>query len=295
MPLNRRFPAWPLGPLVALLVLIALIPALSWQHPTVPEDGYLILQGGGPAVPPILKDYLSYAGGSATNAVLIPTASEEAAELAPDRREHLQDRFRSFLGTANVTVLHTLDPKRADSEEFTAPIRRATLVWLMGGDDQLLANTYHGTSTEREIRAVLSRGGIVGGSSAGANVCGAFVFTHPAGQEATPLNDLAHYLLPLGFDFINRSAMMSHFSQRHLEKAIPKIREVHPELLVIGLDEATSIVVHNGIFAVAGPGTVSIYVPMQAGGNHNPFVLKDGQRFDLAKQSVVSLGTDRSK
>lgn len=134
----------------------------------------------------------------------------------------------------------------------------------------------------------------MGGSSAGANIFGAFVFTHPAGQEATPLNDLTHYLLPLGFDFIHQSALMSHFSQRHLETAIPKIREVHPELLVIGMDEATSIVVHNGIFTVAGPGTVSVYEPPRSGDTLKPLVLKDGQRFDLSKHSAFSLDPGRS-
>lgn len=70
----------------------------------------------------------------------------------------------------HVTVLHTRDRVKANSEGFVEPLRHASGVWIDGGRQWRLADTYLGTAVEREIKALLMRGGVVGGSSAGANI-----------------------------------------------------------------------------------------------------------------------------
>ena len=45
-------------------------------------------------------------------------------------------------------------------------------MWLSGGDQANLEAAYHGTAVERELRKVLARGGVIGGTSAGAAVMG---------------------------------------------------------------------------------------------------------------------------
>src|SRR5690606_9814305 len=73
-------------------------------------------------------------------------------------------------GIGAVEILHTRDRAVADTPEFTEPLRRATAVWLSGGAQSRLAEAYGGTAVEREILAVLARGGAVGGTSAGAAI-----------------------------------------------------------------------------------------------------------------------------
>ena len=74
------------------------------------------------------------------------------------------------LGATHLTVLHTNDRKEADSEAFVEPLKRATAVWFVGGRQWHLVDSYAGTRTEAEIKAVLARGGVVGGTSAGASI-----------------------------------------------------------------------------------------------------------------------------
>jgi cyanophycinase-like exopeptidase len=75
-----------------------------------------------------------------------------------------------MLGFPHITVLHTRDRSVADSNVFVAPLRTATGVWMMGGRITLLSDAYVGTRTQREIAAVLDRGGVVGGTSAGVEI-----------------------------------------------------------------------------------------------------------------------------
>lgn len=64
--------------------------------------------------------------------------------------------------------MHTRDRRVANSKEFGAPLQTASGVWLGAGNAGRLAQAYLGTLTERELRGLLARGGVIGGSSAGA-------------------------------------------------------------------------------------------------------------------------------
>src|SRR5260370_24087831 len=70
----------------------------------------------------------------------------------------------------NVTVLHTRDPVRANSEGFVEPLRHASGVWIGGGRQYRLADAYLGTAGEREVKDLLARGGVVGSGSAGGTI-----------------------------------------------------------------------------------------------------------------------------
>ena len=76
---------------------------------------------------------------------------------------------------SNVTVLHTRDRAVADTEAFVAPLKTARGVWFGGGRQWRLVDAYMGTRTQREIEGVLARGGVVGGSSAGATIQGSYL------------------------------------------------------------------------------------------------------------------------
>src|SRR5262249_17407778 len=76
-------------------------------------------------------------------------------------------------------MLHTHDPKIADTEEFVKNLREANAVWFDGGRQWNIVDSYMNTLTYREFHKVLDRGGVIGGRSAGAAplrgyfVCGA--------------------------------------------------------------------------------------------------------------------------
>ena len=74
-----------------------------------------------------------------------------------------------------VRVLHTRDRVVANSPDFTRVIDSARGVWISGGRQGRLLDAYKGTTTEQSLHAVLARGGVIAGTSAGASVIGSLV------------------------------------------------------------------------------------------------------------------------
>src|SRR5205823_5049712 len=75
-------------------------------------------------------------------------------------------------GAERVIVLHTRDREVANSEEFAKVLRTASGVWIPGGGARILENTYRGTRVAQELKALLARGGVIAGDSAGAIALG---------------------------------------------------------------------------------------------------------------------------
>lgn len=136
-----------------------------------PERGSLVVVGGGAMPPSIVNRFLELGGGKNAQFVFIPTAAE--GENYDD--EWLKRQFLAKAGVPHVTVLHTRDRNVADSEAFTAPIRKAGGVWFGGGRQWRLVDSYLNTRTHKELWRLLDRGGVIGGSSAGATIQGSYL------------------------------------------------------------------------------------------------------------------------
>jgi cyanophycinase len=238
-----------------------------------PRDGWLIIIGGGQVGPEIWDRFFALAGGKDQPIVFIPTAGDGDAfrdsVLAPLRKA----------GATNLTLLHTRDPKVADSAEFVAPLLKARGVFFGGGRQWRLADSYLDTRTERELKALLGRGGVIAGSSAGATILGSFMVRGAvSGNEIMVSPDHLR-----GMGFLTDSAIDQHLLTRHREKDLVPVINDRPNLLGIGLDERTAIVVHADEFEVMGPSKVAIYT---AGA---PFYfLQSGAHFNLTKRAATS-------
>ena len=176
-----------------------------------------------------------------------------------------------------MTLLHTRDRKRADSEEFVRPLREAQAVWFGGGRQWRLVDAYLDTRTQREIEAVLSRGGVIGGSSAGATIQGSYLVRGaPEGNHIMMAE--GH---EVGFGYLKNVAVDQHLITRHREKDLVPVVEAHPGLLGIGLDEPSAIVVKGDTIEVIGQSKVAIYDGQDHGGTVVFFFLYVGDRYDL--------------
>ena len=131
-----------------------------------------MIDGGGQN-PAAIRAFVALAGGPDAEIVLIPTANEEEPDA--DALEREREAFAEAFGVSHVTVLHTRDRAEADTEAFVAPLKTARGVWFGGGRQWRLVDAYMGTRTQREIEAVLARGGVVGGWSAGATIQGSYL------------------------------------------------------------------------------------------------------------------------
>jgi cyanophycinase len=244
----------------------------SGQAPAIgPEKGWLILQGGGKLTgdTEAMQRFRDLAGGAQGRLVLIPTAW--MGDFSADRMVQWRTQASDISGMTNVAVLHTLDRRVADTEAFVAPLRSATAAWVMGGDEVHLAKAYSGTKTQRELEALLDRGGVIIGNSAGADIL--------SKESTEPTNRWD------GFDMLRDTLIVPHFSARHLEGVLTPLIAAHPDLLGLGIDEGTAIVVHGNEFKVIGDGRVAIYDGKDHAGR-SYYYLSWGQKFDLKKRSI---------
>lgn len=254
-----------------------------------PEKGYLVLQGGGASIPEIFERFVALAGGKNARLVLIPTATAFSFPdrvIPEERLKQMKTSMEQRMGVPQITLLHTMDRQVADSEKFVEPLADATGVWVLGGDEGILASVYKGTRTERELDAVVARGGVVGGTSAGADIWAPYIFDLPPDMEKVPLNNMGPYLKPEGFGLLREVVILPHFTERHLEVATPKILDLHPDVQVIGIDEGTAIFVHGDSFEVVGREGVSVSGGKAYAGKGN-LLLKNGDRFDLTRRAVI--------
>jgi len=238
-----------------------------------PTNGSLVVAGGGVKDPAIYERFVSLAGGPEAPIVVIPTAG--SGETYGNFWPGLQ-RLRDA-GAVNLKVLHTRDPREADREAFVAPLLEARGVWFSGGRQWRLVDAYLGTRTLAEIRGVLERGGVVGGSSAGATIQGSYLVRGDSSTNTIMMGDHTE-----GFGFLANVGIDQHLLQRNRHFDLVEVIQAHPELLGIGLDEDTAIVVRGDTFQVIGSGYVAIYDSTNVVGDGWKFYfLAPGDRFDL--------------
>lgn len=253
------------------------IAASDYDHsPTVgPAKGHLVIVGGGQIVPAIRDRFVKLAGGPDANFVMIPTAAPDAMVNDDAARKY----FSSTFNVTHVTVLHTRDRKLADSPAFVKPLQQASGVWIEGGRQWRLADAYLGTAVEREIKALLARGGVVGGSSAGATIQGSYLVRGAPAGPGNPDGDNTIMMVPgheTGFALLPDSAIDQHVIARHRESDLAPVIASHPKLLGIGIDQETAIVVHGDEFEIIGDSKVIIH-----DGKKPFYFLSPGQKFNL--------------
>jgi cyanophycinase len=248
--------------------------------------GTLLLVGGGPAQGDLNTEFVRLAGGAKAHVVVIPTAGVNPGEDVGKLES--ADRWASTLGVAHVTVLHTTDRNEADGEAFVRPLRDATGVWLSGGEAGRILVSYLGTRTERELLAVLARGGVIGGTSAGALVWGSACQTFRAPANGSPfmMGDVAGLRLDdphsVCFGALRQVVVAPHFAEFHMQPSLEKTITSRPKLLGIGIDEATALEVHGSVGTVLGLGHVTI-----VSGGDKPYVLGAGTRYDIVKRAAL--------
>ncbi|MFQ5679002.1 MAG: cyanophycinase [Gemmatimonadota bacterium] len=276
---RRLRPSAVSGLLLAALVTFGWPAVGRAQSRVGPAAGSLIAAGGAAEDPAIFQRFLELAGGPDVPIVVIPTAGE---------RQEYDGSFRGLeplreAGAGHLTLLHTRDRAQADSEEFVRPIREARGVWFSGGRQWRLVDAYMGTRTLEELRELLARGGVIGGSSAGATILGSLLVRGDTRTNTIMMGDHQD-----GFAFLRGVAIDQHLLRRNRQFDLVEVIEAHPELLGIGLDENTAIVVQGDAFEVIGQSYVAIYDPSRIAAGQDPFYfLAPGDRFDLAERRRI--------
>ncbi len=250
--------------------------ALVTAQDVGPARGSLVIVGGAMKDAAIMARFIELAGGPGAPIVIIPTAGA-ADDYDGDYPGTL--RWRA-LGIESITVVHTRDRVEADSEAFVEPIRKARGVWFPGGRQWRLADTYLDTRTERELHKVLERGGVIGGSSAGASIQGSYLVRGDTKTNSIVMGDHEE-----GFSFLENVAIDQHLLARNRQFDLIALIEKYPHLLGIGIAEDTAIVVHGNEFEVIGQSVVAIYdYNKTVAGEGRFYFLRAGDSFDLVER-----------
>ncbi len=259
-----------------------------------PSKGALVIVGGAMRDSTITLKFIELAGGMDAPIVVVPTAS---GQQDPER----VTRFLTRLGATNVRMVHTTEPAIANTEEFVKPIREARGVWFGGGRQWRIVDAYGETLAETEFRKVLERGGVIGGSSAGATIQGSYLARGDTKANTIMMGDHER-----GFNYLKKSAIDQHLLKRNRQFDLIEIIKAHPDLLGIGLDENTAIVVQGNTMEVIGQSYVAIFDSNlweeNRTDNDEPllendgkfFLLAPGDTFDLYHRKAIHLvGSDR--
>lgn len=232
------------------------------------KAGTLILIGGavdpaGPALDVFLR--LSGARDGA-KIVGFTTASTDPVGSAIEWKNAF-----ATVGATNVEFPIIDRRQRAQDPELARMVLDASGIFLGGGDQVHLVATLSGSRVGRAIKEAFTAGAVVCGTSAGA---AALSDTMLAGGEMDEEGQEVPLYLGPGFGLLGFSALIdTHFSKRgRLQRLFRRVAE-NPELMGLGIDEDTALVVRGHLGEVVGRG--SVY-----------FVDGRGVRFDNAEEAA---------
>lgn len=233
-----------------LLALLITQPSIAQQE-VFPFKGKLIIIGGGDILDTMYNLFAKEIGGKSQPIVYIPTATDDEPWIQAG--EHLV-KFTSR-GFTNLTTVHTRDKQKANDPVFIERIRKAKGVFIGGGDQANIANAFLGTAVHQELIALLNRGGIIMGTSAGATIMGESMIT---GWEQRKAPNVQHQY-PAGLAFMKNTSIDQHVLVRNRQFDLIPMMESNTNLLGMAIDEATAAYVNRDSIQVIGRSYMMIY------------------------------------
>lgn len=253
---------------VAILFLAAACQpraAVTSAAPREARHGALVIVGGGPRPPEIRDRFVQLAGGAGkANVIVFAMASEECKEGGDDEVTTL----RAMGVDAESRCLTRAE---ADADSNVARVSKATGIWFGGGDQARLTGILEGTRVEQAMHDRYAAGAVVGGTSAGAAVMSAVMLTgdeRHRGGDRLPSDSSDAYLTIArdnvitvqGFGFITDAVVDQHFFRRKRHNRLISVVLEHPELIGIGIDESTALVVDSiGNWSIIGASAAIVY------------------------------------
>ncbi|MEQ8155251.1 MAG: cyanophycinase [Clostridiaceae bacterium] len=179
----------------------------------------------------------------------IATVASEYPDLAWDKYK----RVFSELGIKRINILDI--SKRNDSYNPASIeiIKNSSVVFFTGGDQLRITSLIGGTPVYEELSKAFTNGCTLAGTSAGASVMSSTMIVKGDDEESPSKCTLK---MAPGFGFIKNVIIDQHFAQRgRIGRLLAGIAQ-NPEIIGIGIDEDTAIVVNSNTIKVIGTGAV---------------------------------------
>lgn len=230
------------------------------------DVGTLVLIGG--ACEPqgeAFGRFVELAGGRQGGRIVgLTTASAHPVKSA---REWLRSFNEAGATHVEMPIVDSRD--RAQDPRIAEMLRDAGGIFLGGGDQVHLVTTLGGSRVGRALAEAYGAGTVVCGTSAGA---AALTETILAGGEPDEYGKMQDLHLGPGFGLLGfRAVIDTHFTQRRRLQRLFMVIARNAELMGLGIDEDTAMVVRGHLGEVVGRGSVT-------------FVDGRGVRFDNADE-----------
>ena len=102
--------------------------------------------------------------------------------------------------------------------------------------------------SKQALRGVLERGGIIGGTSAGAAIMSRLMIRYGSPKA----------VVDAGFNLLNLAVVDQHFLRRNRQERLLGVLNEHPEMIGLGIDEGTALVVEGDHLRVMGQSEVVV-------------------------------------
>jgi cyanophycinase len=275
------------------IIYLCLILFLAVNGLFANDKGHLLIIGGGSRPPDALKEIITLSKDGAI--LVITSASGVPHESGPS----MVNQFLKA-GATDVSWLHIDGPEMANADSTVQKIKSATVIFFTGGVQERLMQRIGGTRSEAAIKKLyLEKGGIIGGTSAGAAVMSNVMITgneliNKDSTDAFVSIQAKNIETKQGFGFLDNVIIDQHFVARKRHNRLISLVLENPKLVGIGIDEGTAILVYpNNKFRVYGKGSVIVYDARKAksvqadkngllgGRNLKVAVLVDGDSYKL--------------
>lgn len=277
---------------VVLTFIFSASPVLSQGRPR----GYLFIIGGGTRPEPVMKRFVEMASRAGSGRIVIlPMASATPDETG----RSLVEEFKQ-LGAREVAY-YNFTRKEAENYSNARLLAESGGIFFSGGVQTRITEAILDTPIHNMIKELYQKGAVIGGTSAGAAVMSELMITgdevrKPEEGHEFETIEAGNVIVARGLGLIKSAIIDQHFATRKRHNRLISIIAGHPELLGLGIDEATAIIVNpDETFDVLGYRNVIVYdsgrARVEVRGDRAlsirgmiMHVLLEGERFDLKKR-----------
>ena len=237
------------------LLLLFVLASLS-QFVKAQNKGNLFIIGGGNRSDALMKQMLQTADLKSTDyIVVLPMAS-----TIPDSGFKTLSIQMKKLGKHNVKNFN-FSNHDVNDKKWTDSLASAKLIYILGGDQSRFMKSVLNTPVYVAIHKAYKNGSTIAGTSAGAAVMSKYMIT---GNQLldTVYKETFNKLWDKNIEFeegmglLENTIIDQHFLKRNRYNRLISALAEHPDLICVGIDESTAIIVHGNKATVAGDSQV---------------------------------------
>jgi len=236
-----------------ILISFAFALAVNAQN----SKGNLFIIGGGERSDALMQQMLNTANLKPNDYIIVLPMSSEVPDSGFEFFATQMKKIKEGVVIKNFNFAkHEVNDKK-----WIDSLTGAKLIYILGGDQNRFMKVVLGTPVYTAIHKAYNNGSTIAGTSAGAAVMSKYMIT---GQHLidTAAKDGFNKLWDKNIEFseglglLQNTIIDQHFIKRNRYARLISSLAAHPELVCVGIDESTAIIVHGNKATIAGDSQV---------------------------------------